>query len=51
MLDLTTERDAHIDQRLRSSHMIWLSTVHIEGYSHSTAQIPARIGEILVMKV
>lgn len=38
MLELTTQRDAHIDQHLRSNHMIWLSTVHIDGYSHRTAQ-------------
>ena len=51
MLELTTQRDAHIDQHLRSNHMIWLSTVHIDGYSHSTSQIPARIEGNSVMKV
>jgi hypothetical protein len=35
MLDLTTERDAHIDQRLYSDHMIWLSTVRSDGRPHT----------------
>ncbi len=35
MLDLTTERDAHIDQRLRYDHMIWLSTVRSDGRPHT----------------
>ncbi len=35
MLDLTTERDAHIDQRLRSDLMIWLTTVRRNGRPHT----------------
>jgi PPOX class probable F420-dependent enzyme len=35
MLDLTTERDAHIDQRQRSDNMIWLTTVRRDGCPHT----------------
>ncbi len=35
MLDLTTERDAHMDQRLRSDPMIWLTTVRRDGRPHT----------------
>ena len=34
MLDLTKERHAHIDARLRSNIMIWLSTVKPDGTPH-----------------
>jgi PPOX class probable F420-dependent enzyme len=35
MLDLTKERDMHIDQRLRSDPIIWLSTVRRDGRPHT----------------
>src|SRR5438132_13398745 len=35
MLDLTKERDAHIDQRLRSDPIIWLTTVRRDGRPHT----------------
>jgi PPOX class probable F420-dependent enzyme len=35
MLDLTKERDAHIDQRLRSDPITWLSTVRRDGRPHT----------------
>jgi len=35
MLDLTKERDAHIDQRLRSDPIIWLTTVRANGRPHT----------------
>jgi PPOX class probable F420-dependent enzyme len=34
MLDLTKERDAHIDKRLRAELMMWLSTVRPDGRPH-----------------
>jgi PPOX class probable F420-dependent enzyme len=34
MLDLTKERDAHIDERLRAELMMWLSTVRPDGRPH-----------------
>jgi len=34
MLDLTKERDAHIDERLRGELMMWLSTVRPDGRPH-----------------
>jgi PPOX class probable F420-dependent enzyme len=34
MLDLTKERDAHIDKRLRAELMLWLSTVRPDGRPH-----------------
>jgi len=34
MLDLTKERDAHIDERLRRELMMWLSTVRPDGRPH-----------------
>jgi PPOX class probable F420-dependent enzyme len=34
MLDLTKKSDAHIDARLRSDIMIWLSTVKPDGTPH-----------------
>ncbi len=34
MLDLSQERDAHIDQRLRNDLMIWLGTVRPDGRPH-----------------
>jgi PPOX class probable F420-dependent enzyme len=34
MLDLTKERDAHIDVRLRSDIMVWLATVKPDGTPH-----------------
>ena len=35
MLDLTKERDVHIDQRLRSDPIIWLTTVRPDGRPHT----------------
>jgi PPOX class probable F420-dependent enzyme len=35
MLDLTQERDAHIDRRLRNDHIIWFSTVRRNGRPHT----------------
>ena len=35
ILDLTKERDAHIDQRLRNDLTIWLNTVRPDGRPHS----------------
>ena len=37
MLDLTQERDAHIDQRLRVGLIIWLNSVRPDGRPHSAA--------------
>lgn len=37
MLDLTKERDAHIDQRLRDNIIIWLSSVRANGRPHIAA--------------
>ncbi len=37
MLDLTKERDAHIDQRLRDNIIIWLNSVRPNGRPHSAA--------------
>lgn len=34
MLDLTQARDAHVDARLRSEPIIWLSTVRPDGRPH-----------------
>ena len=34
MLDLSRERDAHIDRRLRRELIIWLSTVRSDGRPH-----------------
>ncbi len=34
MLDLTKEKDAHIDKRLRAELMMWLSTVRPDGRPH-----------------
>ena len=34
MLDLTRERDVHIDRRLRAEPIIWLSTVRPDGRPH-----------------
>lgn len=35
MLDVTKERDAHVDERLRSDTMIWINTVRADGRPHS----------------
>ncbi len=35
MLDLTKERDAHVDKRLRSDSTIWLTTVRRDGRPHT----------------
>ena len=35
ILDLTKERDAHIDQRLRHDEVIWLNSVRPEGRPHA----------------
>jgi PPOX class probable F420-dependent enzyme len=35
ILDLTKERDAHIDQRLRLDTTIWLNTVRPDGRPHA----------------
>jgi PPOX class probable F420-dependent enzyme len=37
MLDLTDEKQAHIDERLRNDPIIWLSTVRPDGRPHSVA--------------
>ena len=34
MLDLTEERDAHIDQRLREDIVVWLGSVRPDGRPH-----------------
>jgi PPOX class probable F420-dependent enzyme len=34
MLDLTEERNAHIDRRLREDHIIWLGSVRPDGRPH-----------------
>lgn len=34
MLDLSQERDAHIDQRLRSDLIVWIGTVRPDGHPH-----------------
>ncbi len=34
MLDLSRERDAHIDHRLRAEPIIWLSTARPDGRPH-----------------
>ena len=34
MLDITKEKDAHIDARLRSDIMVWLATVKPDGTPH-----------------
>jgi PPOX class probable F420-dependent enzyme len=34
MLDLSQERDAHIDQRLRSDLIMWIGTVRPDGSPH-----------------
>ena len=36
-LDLTNKRDAHIDQRLRSDIIVWLSTVRPDSRPHTAA--------------
>ncbi|SRR6266496_3989113 len=35
MLDLTKERDAHVDKRLRSDSTIWFTTVRRDGRPHT----------------
>lgn len=35
LLDLTKERDAHIDQRLRNDVVIWLNSVQPDGRPHA----------------
>ena len=37
MLDVTQERDAHIDQRLREDQIIWLGSVRPDGRPHLVA--------------
>jgi len=37
ILDLAKERDAHIDQRLRTNTVIWLITVRPDGRPHAVA--------------
>lgn len=37
ILDLTNERDAHIDQRLRTNTISWLITVRPDGRPHAVA--------------
>lgn len=37
LLDTTKERDAHIEQRLRTDHVIWLVTVRPDGRPHAVA--------------
>lgn len=35
ILDLTKEREAHIDQRLRNDYVIWLNSVRPDGRPHA----------------
>ena len=37
ILDLTKERHAHIDQRLRENTIVWLNTVRPDGRPHAVA--------------
>ncbi len=37
ILDLTKERDAHIDRRLRNDIIVWLNTVRPDGRPHAVA--------------
>jgi PPOX class probable F420-dependent enzyme len=37
LLDLTKERDAHIDQRLHNDMVIWLNSVRPDGRPHAVA--------------
>jgi PPOX class probable F420-dependent enzyme len=37
ILDLTKERDAHINQRLREDPIVWLTTVRPDGRPHAVA--------------
>jgi|SRR5579875_337806 PPOX class probable F420-dependent enzyme len=37
MLDLTREKDAHVDQRLRNEIMIWLASTRPDGRPHLVA--------------
>ena len=37
ILDLTKERDAHIDRRLRNNIIVWLNTVRPDGRPHAAA--------------
>ncbi len=37
VLDLTKERHAHIDQRLRTDQIVWLTSVRPDGHPHSVA--------------
>jgi PPOX class probable F420-dependent enzyme len=37
MLDLQDERQAHIDERLRTNYIAWLTTVRPDGRPHSVA--------------
>jgi PPOX class probable F420-dependent enzyme len=37
MLDLTKEKDAHVDQRLRNEIMIWLASTRPDGRPHLVA--------------
>lgn len=37
LLDLSKERDAHIDKRLRENTIIWLNTVRPDGRPHAVA--------------
>ncbi|MBA2391496.1 MAG: TIGR03667 family PPOX class F420-dependent oxidoreductase [Ktedonobacteraceae bacterium] len=36
-LDLTKERDAHIEERMRNDHMTWLITTRPDGRPHAVA--------------
>lgn len=37
MLDLSDKKQAHIDERLRQDHIIWLTSVRPDGRPHSVA--------------
>jgi PPOX class probable F420-dependent enzyme len=37
MLDLSTDKHVHVDQRLRSDLIIWLTTVRADGRPHTAA--------------
>lgn len=49
MLNLTSQKDAHIDQRLRTDPIIWLSTVRPDGRPHIVAVWFLWDGETVLM--
>jgi PPOX class probable F420-dependent enzyme len=49
ILDLTKERDAHVDQRLRNDLTIWLNTVRPDGRPHAVVVWFLWDGEAIVI--